>query len=210
MKGHLLRCSQKSKNRAWEEQLSRAMLDTDWTCEWAKCNTGSFHSAELAAAHVTDHLSLKQFECQWRGCDKLQTSIVALHTHLLDSHGVHTEATIPTRAKFCYECAQWTSSELDWDLHTLHHVHNPHIIYGPINMDGILAAPRRCPYCLERGKFLQMENQTQYIEHVENHIFEELETSELLECPHLFCERKLYEARELRLHFQVVHAISFS
>tara|TARA_R110002003_G_scaffold1365_1_gene22921 strand:+ start:4452 stop:4712 length:261 start_codon:yes stop_codon:yes gene_type:complete len=40
---------------------------------------------------------------------------------------------------------------------------DPHIIYGPITVDGILVAPRRCPYCSSQGIFLQVDNHVQYI-----------------------------------------------
>jgi hypothetical protein len=206
MKSHLLRCCQKAKNHQTKKQLTMAMREDKWACQWATCDASSIEDIEVAVAHVTEHMT-SQLKCQWRGCDQRQNSSIDLHIHLLVDHGVHTRATVPTRARFCFECGQWISSELDWTLHTMHHAHNPHILYGPISFDGILAAPRRCPYCSNEGVYLQMENHTQYIEHIEKHIHEELERNELLECPHLPCERKRYRAQELKKHLRAVHAI---
>jgi hypothetical protein len=209
MKSHLLRCCQKAKNNQIEKQLAMAMREKNWICKWATCNTGPIEDVELAITHVTMH-SLSQSQCQWNGCDETQSSSIDLHVHLLADHGVYTQATVPTKAKFCFECGQWTSSELDWTLHAMHHVNNPHILYGPIVFDGILAAPRRCPYCVRHGVFLQMENHAQYIEHIEDHIYKELGRNEIIECPHLPCGRKHYGARELKIHLGATHAVTFT
>ncbi|KAH8724536.1 hypothetical protein GQ44DRAFT_654226, partial [Phaeosphaeriaceae sp. PMI808] len=76
---------------------------------------------------------------------------------------------------------------LNWARHEVYHVRNPHRIYGPIIIDGIVAAPRRCPYCSTQGIFLQIDNHVQYISHAESHIDKEADDHSLLECPHPPC-----------------------
>jgi hypothetical protein len=207
MKTHLLRCVIKRKNYKAKEQLMGDMQESKLTCKWAGCDFGSFETPELAATHITNHLDWKWPQCEWDECAYLPSGEEAMHVHLLDAHDVYTRATIPTHARFCIECSHWVSNELDWAVHVRYHVCNPHIIYGPVFMDGILAAPRRCPYCLSQGCFLQIENHAKYIEHIEGHIDEQLELSTTFLCPHPTCSRKLQGRKELELHFRDIHAI---
>jgi hypothetical protein len=46
----------------------------------------------------------------------------------------------------------------------------------------MIAAPRRCPYCVSQGIFLQMENHTQYLAHMMDYIYEDFDRSNKLQC----------------------------
>jgi hypothetical protein len=87
------------------------------------------------------------------------------------------------------------------------HVKSPDITYGPIFVEGIMAAPRRCPYCAQLGKFIQLEQNQSYNDHIDNHIYQELEKGVALQCPHLACNRDTFGSREMRMHLSMVHGI---
>ena len=208
MKTHLLRCARKHKNEQAGKQLTIAMQEQGWSCKWAKCTSNGFDNSSVAVAHVTDHLEAQSTACNWDAYDRIVNNAVELHLHLLEAHGVHTSATTPTRSRFCFECGSWISSEMAWELHASNHSRNPHIIYGPVVIDGMIAAPRRCPYCISQGVFLQMENHTQYLAHIMDHISEDC--SNKLQCPHPTCKTHFYVRKELEEHFRVIHRIPLS
>ncbi|KAF2849433.1 hypothetical protein T440DRAFT_367524, partial [Plenodomus tracheiphilus IPT5] len=108
---------------------------------------------------------------------------------------------------FCIECAEWFLSDLEWDRHITHHLQHPNRIYGPVIVDGVLAAPRRCPYCNAQGIFQQIDRHSNYIDHVERHLSNEASNSSSLKCPHQACERKPYTKNALKVHFRAFHAI---
>jgi hypothetical protein len=85
----------------------------------------------------------------------------------------------------------------------VHHARNPHVIL----MDGVQAAPRRCPYCVAQGISLQQDNHMLYLEHVTDHTSEEAGHTNGLECPHQTCKRKVWDQRELTVHFRIIHGI---
>jgi hypothetical protein len=207
MKSHLLKCSQKNKNHQALKQLTILMQEQNWACRWHGCSWGFCSDPCLAAAHLGEHLATRPLECLWNECGRAPKDSVDFHAHLLDDHGVHTPATIPIRARFCIECGTWILSDLDWSWHELQHAQTPHRIYGPVIIDGILAAPRRCPYCSTQGIFQQIDNHTQYINHVEQHIDTEAENSSTIKCPHRACEQKAYTKSELKKHLRAFHAI---
>ncbi|RMZ67017.1 hypothetical protein GMOD_00002422 [Pyrenophora seminiperda CCB06] len=60
-------------------------------------------------------------------------------------------------------------------MYCLQQTRNPDITYGPVMVDGVLVAPRRCPYCMAQGVYTQCGSTPQCPEHVERHIFEEKE-----------------------------------
>jgi hypothetical protein len=103
-------------------------------------------------------------------CTFNAVSFANLHAHLAVDHGVHTQMTIPTRAKFCIKCGVWLLSTLDWDRYSAQHAKTPGIVYGLVTAEGIVAAPRRCPYCMTQGRFVQMENVSHSANHIEDHI----------------------------------------
>ncbi|KAF1940152.1 hypothetical protein EJ02DRAFT_297403, partial [Clathrospora elynae] len=111
---------------------------------------------------------------------------------------------------FCFECRIWIFSELDWERHSSQHANSPDIIYGPIIVEGIVAAPRRCLYCMKQGRFVQMESQSHYVEHIEGHISQQLGDGCNIElrCPHHSCAQVDLTQSELRDHFDTVHGIS--
>jgi hypothetical protein len=171
MKAHLLKCSQKHKNYTMEKELTKVLQKTRWRCLWASCSSSEvINSAEVAASHVSNHVTTDDPSCQWGPCNYNASSSTDFHIHLLVEHGVFTHMTIPTPAKFCIECGVWLSTELDWNRHVVQHVRSPDIIYGFITAEGIVAAPRQCPYCMMQGRFVQMENAGHYAEHIDDHI----------------------------------------
>jgi hypothetical protein len=85
----------------------------------------------------------------------------------------------------------------------------PDIIYRPVIAEGILAAPRRCPYYIAQGIYLQLESTPSYLQHIEAHIHRARAEPEGLKCPHRLCERRTYKSRELKRHLDIVHAIPF-
>jgi hypothetical protein len=157
---------------------------------------------------MTEHFTVLQgLCCQWKSCDYEAKCSLNLHVHLAQEHGIHTQATILTRAKSCYECGIWTSSQLAWDVHASHHARYPDIIYGPIFAEDVLAAGRRCPYCMRNGLFPQMDNNLgQYREHIESHMRQEA-SSEGLQCPQPGGERCSYDVGKLRVHLDRVHGL---
>lgn len=52
---------------------------------------------------------------------------------------------------FCFQCGV----KVVQMLHVLQHqrVEEPSVTYGPVMIDGILAAPQRCPFCMVQGMF---------------------------------------------------------
>ncbi|KAF2023143.1 hypothetical protein EK21DRAFT_17199, partial [Setomelanomma holmii] len=108
--------------------------------------------------------------------------------------------------RFCFECSIWTSNEMEWDAHCQQHILRPSIIYGPVYTEGLLAAPRRCPYCMKDGHYLQMENTPQYLQHIESHIHSAMKDGALV-CPHPGCPSSSFEVRDFKHHLDVVHAI---
>ncbi|KAI2476673.1 hypothetical protein Ptr902_12020 [Pyrenophora tritici-repentis] len=212
MKSHLLKCSQKSKNYEMEKRLTAGLQQKYWSCKWGSCTSGQIDHAEAVATHMSDHLPTGCISCQWDSC-KFQADCVAeIHAHLATSHDVHTQMTIPTRARFCVECGLWLLSDLDWGKHCTKHTNNPDIIYGPIISEGILAAPRRCPYCMAQGRFVQMENAGHYAEHIEDHINKQVDNSngQGVQCPHHSCPKRDFSKKELWDHFDTVHGIILS
>jgi hypothetical protein len=207
MKAHLLKCSQKNKNFEMEKQLTTALQERQWRCMWTSCSSGNLNTAEAAASHMSGHVTANTYHCQWGPCNYKASSLADFHTHLAIEHGVFTQMTIPTRAKFCIECGVWLSSDLDWDRHVLQHTRSPNMIYGPITAEGILAAPRRCPYCMMQGRFIQMENAGHYAEHIEDHINRQFDKG-CRKCPHYSCTGQDFSKKDLRNHFNAVHGIT--
>ena len=183
MKPHLLRCSQEYKSHQATKQLAISMQEQQWACKWDHCLFGLSSDPEVAAAHLGDHIG-SQLICHWDQCNRAFDHHTELHDHLLEDHFVYTHATIPTRARFCIECARWFLSDREWNGHMMHHLQHPHRIYGPVIVDGILAAPRRCPYCYAQGIFQQVTRDSNYIDHMERHISDEASNSPSLVCPH--------------------------
>lgn len=177
MKSHLLKCSQKNKNHEMEKQLTAVLQERQWRCMWNSCSSGHIDHAETVATHMSAHVTADDAHCRWGSCTFNAISFANLHAHLAVDHGVHTQMTIPTRAKFCIECGVWLSSALDWDRHSAQHAKSPDIVYGPITAEGIIAAPRRCPYCMTHGRFVQMENAGHYAKHIEDHINKQVDNS---------------------------------
>lgn len=211
MKTHLLRCCQRSKNTTQEKLLTKSIQDVQWSCKWSLCTAGHITCAEAAATHMTRHMEADLTSCHWDACS-FTGNLIDIQTHLKTDHNTHTLATIPTKARVCIECGIWILTNLDWSEHIVQHTREPHILYGPILAEGILAAPRRCPYCTSQGLYAQFENQSQYIEHIDDHISEELHRNnegELL-CPHYACTRVVYDRAELRTHFKDIHGIDRS
>lgn len=205
MKMHLLRCAQKYKNTQAEARLGEDLNIRQ--CAWTKCEHSPL-SIVSAASHMNKHLYVKVDQCKWASCSYLAGDMIELQLHLRDAHYVYTTATLPTRAKFCFECRVWILSDLEWALHNSYHASHPDIIYGPVIAEGILAAPRRCPYCMRNGIYLQMENNLgQYLEHIETHIQESSSVDGIFQCPHLQCEVCDLTKEELRNHLTRVHEI---
>jgi hypothetical protein len=73
-----------------------------------------------------------------------------------------------------------------WELHSLNRSCNPHSIYGPVVIDGMISAPRQCPYYVSPRVFLQMQNHTQYLAHIMEHISKDC--SNKLQCLHPTCK----------------------
>jgi hypothetical protein len=207
MKLHLLKCAQ-----AWKRVEARTRLFTifgEWQCRWGSCTVHAFPDPETAATHMSKHMRLDPLQCMWNACTHVAHEALGMHTHLAMMHGTYTEDTIPTQFRFCHECAIWTASDMEWSVHCFGHIVAPDIIYGPVMAEGILAAPRRCPYCMAQGIYLQLESTPSYLQHVEAHIHRARAEPEGLKCPHRLCERRTYESRELKRHLDVVHAIPF-
>ncbi|KAF1840108.1 uncharacterized protein K460DRAFT_296241 [Cucurbitaria berberidis CBS 394.84] len=124
---------------------------------------------------------------------------------------MYTQATIPTQIRLCVECKVWVSTDLEWIKHNELHAHNPSIVYGPVIAEGILAAPRRCPYCTKQGMYLQIENHSKYVEHIEEHVRQQMadNSDSELHCPHYSCAHMGFDKRRLLSHLDKVHGISF-
>jgi hypothetical protein len=156
---------------------------------------------------MSDHIMDDNFHCQWGPCNYKTSNLTDLHAHLVIEHGVFTQMTIPTRAKFCIECGVWISSDLDWERHVVQHARSPNIIHGPVTAEGILATPRRCLYCMMQDRFVQMENAGHYAEHIEDHINRQFDKG-CRKCPHYSCTGQDFTKKELRDHFNAVHGIA--
>jgi hypothetical protein len=209
MKSHLLKCSQKNKNHEMEKQLTTALQEREWKCMWSSCSSGHIDNAEKAATHMSNHITADTVYCQWGSCTFKASTLADLHAHVAVSHQVYSHMTIPTRAKFCIECGVWLLSDLEWTKHSAQHAKTPDIIYGPITAEGILAAPRRCLYCITRGRFVQMENAGHYAEHIEEHINNHVDndSGQGVQCPHHSCPARDFSKKELRDHFATGHGI---
>lgn len=96
---------------------------------------------------------------------------------------------------------------MDWVLHKLRHTKNPGIVYGPVMIAGIMAAPRRCLFCMRQGIYVQSESNACYIEHIEHHIRDEIDSSGSVRCPHYSCPGIEMGMREFGLHLRHVHGI---
>jgi hypothetical protein len=208
MKEHLLKCCRTNKNVQMEAKLTAVLHASDWQCMWRDCSKKTLKTASFVAIHISEHVAAGILQCQWGTCCYQAPHSTELHSHLSVEHGIYTRETIPTRAKFCFECSIWTSSELEWRLHASQHASCPDDIYGPVFSEGILAAGRRCPYCMRNGLFLQMDNNlVQYREHIDDHMRQELGKEAGLYCPHPQCERRSYGKNDLRAHLDRVHMI---
>jgi hypothetical protein len=207
MKAHLLKCSQKNKNYEIERQLTITLQERRWRCLWTSCNSDKLNNAEAVASHMSDHVTADNLQCHWGSCNYEASILTDLHVHLAIEHDIFTQVTIPTRARFCIECGIWLSSDLDWNSHVVQHARSPNIIYGPITAEGILAAPRRCPYCMVQGRFVQMENAGHYAEHIEDHIDRQFDKG-CKRCPHYSCTGQDFSKKDLRIHFNAVHGIT--
>jgi hypothetical protein len=208
MKEHLLRCCRANKNAQMDMQLTASLRANGWKCAWGNCSKKKPNTADTAATHMSEHIAQGLLQCRWGVCCYEAPNSTELHAHLADEHGIYTRETIPTRAKFCFECGIWTSSELEWTLHASQHARCPDVIYGPVIAEGVLAAGRRCPYCMRKGVYPQMENNlVQYREHIDSHMQQESCMKEGLHCPHPQCEPCSYSKSELRAHLHRVHMI---
>ncbi|ORX93643.1 hypothetical protein BCR34DRAFT_499768 [Clohesyomyces aquaticus] len=115
--------------------------------------------------------------------------------------------TLPIRAFFCFECASWFNTEIDWHVHCIEHARNPSLICGFLmTFDGLMAAAGRCPYCLKLGIYHHFLDQTKYINHLEGHMGQ-CETLGDFWCPHPKCELQAFDMRELRQHLDQVHLV---
>lgn len=191
-----------------EEELTQFLQETQWRCLWASCSSPEvLNTAEVAASHMSNHVTADALGCQWGPCNHNASSLDDFHTHLLSEHGVFTQMTIPTRAKFCIQCGVWLSSEIDWHSHVVQHFTNPDIIYGCVTAEGIIAAPRRCPYCMIQGRFVQMENAGHYAEHIDDHINRQYDEG-CRECPHYSCTEQDFSKKGLRDHFNTTHGVA--
>jgi hypothetical protein len=183
------------------------MQTSSQVCKWAGCENYVYPTADAAAAHTSMHISSDASSCLWNDCGYMAASKRELEQHLAACHAVYSIATIPTKSRFCFECGVWKCSEMDWALHQDLHIRDPGTIYGPIMVDGILAAPRRCLFCMRIGLFPQIESHACYIEHIKSHIREEIETSGSVECPHHSCPEIEMGMREFSSHLGSVHGI---
>jgi hypothetical protein len=212
MKTHLLRCSKLNKIAVANDEAN-TLLRSHQNCLWGTCSTpfneGQCENAERAASHISHHLS-DSSTCLWDGCLQSYKDVIGLHIHLEEDHGIMSELTLPNKPHFCFQCATWTMSDLDWYFHGIHHARNPSIHCGLVTVNGILAAPGRCPFCMAKGIFRQYESMTPYLEHVSKHIDKEEEVSLYLKCPHAECDTEEMCAAELRHHLEEVHSIALS
>lgn len=165
---------------------------------------------EEIARHISEHLLSRPSQCLWDGCGQVKKDIIELHVHLEVVHNVMSEMMIPLKAHFCFQCGIWMTSEFDWYLHAIDHARNPSIKCGPVTINGILAAPGRCLYCMKDGIYRQYENQVPYLEHVLRHIEAAEASIESLSCPHPACEPNEMQSGELREHLEEFHNICLS
>lgn len=191
-----------------EKELTQFLQETQWRCLWASCSSPEvLNTAEVVASHMSNHIPADELCCQWGPCNHNASSLNDFHKHLLAEHGVFTQMTIPTRAKFCIQCGVWLYSEIDWNEHVMQHVANPDIIYGCVTAEGIIAAPRRCPYCMMQGRFSQMENTGHYAEHIDDHINRQFDKG-CRKCPHHSCKGQDFSKKDLRIHLNAIHGIT--
>jgi hypothetical protein len=207
MKLHLLKCTQSNKNDIANRELTTRLVESHWWCQWRLCVQSPSCTAESVAAHMSNHLLLSPLVCAWGICKEEFNNSLELHDHLHNNHNTHTTITIPTRARFCFECSTWISNEREWISHYRIHANDSNIIYGPVIVEGLLAAPRRCPFCVVQGIFIQFESNVRYIEHIEEHIRHEIDTTGSVYCPHHSCTIQNVGMRELRLHLNDSHNI---
>lgn len=214
MKMHLLRCSQRSKITEAETECNEQVQSGPSYCMWGTCRVsfreGTCTTASQIASHISEHLSPRPLTCLWDGCHITPKDYVEMHFHLEVVHDVMSELTIPTKARFCFQCGVWHMTELDWYLHSVQHARNPTYEYGPVFVNSILAAPGRCPYCMLKGIYQQYENQLPYLNHVAKHIDELEEYMDELTCPHPSCTSQAMDSRELRKHLEEAHNIRLS
>lgn len=203
MKTHLLKCHQKAINENAEELLREFLNDEPWHCKWDCCTSDPIYSLDEATTHISDHLGQGMQGCLWKACNYIAEDSRALHIHLHETHGTYTRATVPTRARFCLQCATWTLTDIEWISHQS--LHLPSLIYGPVFADGLLVCPRRCPFCTHQGSDTQIDSHVHYVDHIEGHIQEQ--GSKEIRCPHNTCQSTKYSKQELRCHLESVHSI---
>ncbi|KAF1978986.1 hypothetical protein BU23DRAFT_191971 [Bimuria novae-zelandiae CBS 107.79] len=209
MKIHLLLCLQKEKVKNAEQAQLTALQKSGWLCMWGACNTMYKDGSTLSTitSHLTSHLSRERIYCEWDECQNTFRNIIDLQIHLGRDHGAYTQATLPTRAEYCFECGIWITNELEWNLHCVRHAKSPGIIYGPVTVNGLLVEAGRCPYCMRDGLYRRIEKPSQYLQHVEGHL-SEYGSVESLSCPHPSCGLYDFETiDELREHLSSVHYI---
>ncbi|KAH8706976.1 hypothetical protein GQ44DRAFT_494021 [Phaeosphaeriaceae sp. PMI808] len=121
------------------------------------------------AAHMTAHLP-SNMRCCWPSCTQICESMDQPEVHLEERHGIYTQRTIPIQAKFCYECSMWAFNILEWPAYVLQNYANPDVIYSLILIDGIVAAPRRRPWCMQKGFLPQLEKPSRYKQYIQAHL----------------------------------------
>ncbi|KAF2278969.1 uncharacterized protein EI97DRAFT_224475 [Westerdykella ornata] len=215
-KMHLLRCARKHKIALAEANFVQV---EPFQCLWKSCSSATWNTepvalppgnAMKAVMHVTEHVSSAESHCLWDGCRTPVRNVIELHRHLEEAHNVFTTLTVPTKAHFCIECKQWKESDLDWYMHAVHHTTAPGKLCGQVTVNGILAAPGRCPYCMKDGIYTQFDHTQTFLRHVQRHITAAEATSTSLTCPHPSCETGELDTRTIKRHIEDVHGIRLS
>lgn len=160
------------------------------------------------AHHIYHHCT--GYRCGWNRCYKTRSNIVELHLHLETDHDIYTDLTLPTKVQFCFECTLWIISEPKWALHAGHHTKKPAILCGPVFVQGMLASPGRCPYCIPSGIYTQYETPVYFLQHVERHLVAAERECQPLVCPHPACGGQQYSREGIRDHLEDVQNIQVS
>lgn len=205
---HLLRTTQKTKIAEAIEAVNSLPLQSSF-CLWKDCQH-IFTDDNMGIAHHIYCHCVTGHRCGWSGCRRALKNPVELHLHLEKDHQIYTDLTLPTKMQFCFECAIWIPSELKWVLHAEYHTREPTIRCGPVFVQGILASPGRCPYCIPNDIYTQYKTPVYFLQHVERHIVAIEREYQPLACPHPACGEFQYSSGGIRDHLEDVHNIQLS
>lgn len=180
-------------------------------CQWKGCQHDFVDkSVNAIAQHISGHSYNRGKRCRWSGCYVGASDPRQLSAHMLNTHGIFSNYTLPDQAFYCHQCAEWSESLYSWDKHCEEHVEKLKDRFcGRICREHVVICAALCPFCLGKSG-TPLERYRQFTGNdAKLHILKHISDLGNLtyECPYPLCNETIAGLEGAKKHITDVHGI---